>query len=98
MIAAATSASREEYLADPVRRSAVERQIEIIGESLRRLLVLEAGLSLRLHEAREIIQFRNFLAHGYFLVDHAIVWRIVQADVPTLRRKTVELLAERESS
>jgi uncharacterized protein with HEPN domain len=97
VIAAAAAAGREEYLNDPVRRSAVERQIEVIGESLRRLLQLEPGLTLRIHEAREVIRFRNFLAHGYFLVDHTAVWKIVQTDVPTLRSKAAEILEERRN-
>jgi uncharacterized protein with HEPN domain len=83
------------YAADVIIRSAVERQFEIIGEAMRRIVEAEPGLTLRLPEAREVIDFRNLLAHGYHLVDHAEVWSIVTTDVPPLRRRAAEILAER---
>ncbi len=85
----------DQYEHDIVIRSAVERQFEIIGEAMRRILTAEPGLELRLPEAREVIDFRNFLAHGYHLVRHDEVWKIVKRDVPALKRKVDELLHER---
>jgi len=85
----------DQYERDIVIRSAVERQFEIIGEAMRRILAAEPGLELRLPEAREVIDFRNFLAHGYHLVRHDEVWKIVKRDVPALKRKVDELLRER---
>jgi uncharacterized protein with HEPN domain len=87
--------SDSDYATDVVIRSAVERQFEIIGEAIKRLIQAEAGLSLRIPEASEIIQFRNFLAHGYHLIDHGVVWAIVRRDVPQLRVKAETLLDER---
>lgn len=95
LISRAVAVGRDEYLADPIRRAAVERQIEIIGEALKRILDVEPGLSLRMPEASEVISFRNFVAHGYFLIDHAIVWKIAERDVPTLLRRVSQILSER---
>ena len=94
----ATSIAKEAYLADAIRRSAVERQIEVIGEALARLLQQEPGLSLRFPDAREVIRFRNFLAHAYHLVDHEQVWKIVRTDLETVRHRAVEILEERKGS
>lgn len=33
---------------------------------------------------------------GYFMVDHAIVWRTIQVDLPPLRRTVEALLASLE--
>lgn len=85
----------DDYLSDLMARAAVERQFEIIGGAMKRPLQLEPGLSLRLPEAHEVVQFRNFLAHGYHLIDHSIVWRIAMRDVPALRARAAEVLAER---
>lgn len=82
------------YAADVVVRSAVERQFEIIGEAMKRAIAAEPSLELRLPEAREVIAFRNFLAHGYHLVEHDRVWQIVRQDVPALHRRVVGLLSE----
>lgn len=30
-------------------------------------------------------EMRNALSHGYFTVDHAIVWQIIQSDLPGLK-------------
>lgn len=84
------------YRADKIKRQAIERNFEIVGEAMRRLLMVEPGLSLRLHESRDVIAFRNALAHGYFMIDPSIVWKTIQTDVPTLLYKSRELLAERD--
>ena len=82
----------EEYAKSELLRSAVERQFEIAAEALNRLPKLSPELATRVTEYRRIIDFRNLLSHGYDLVDHAIVWGVVQKDVPVLRRDVEGLL------
>jgi len=86
--------SREDYLADRMLRSAVERQFMIIGEALRQALDLDPALANTITETRRIISFRNRLVHGYSLTDHDIVWGILEKDLPTLRREVTSLLEE----
>jgi len=85
--------SYERYAQSELLRSAVERQFEIAAEALSRLLKLAPGVATRISEYRRIIDFRNLLSHGYDLVDHAIVWDVVQKDVPVLHREVEDLLA-----
>lgn len=86
----------EQYSTDVIIRSAVERQFEIVGEAIKRVIEVEPGLTLRLPEAREVIDFRNFLAHGYHLIDHSEVWKIIRKDLGPLRSRIAEIAAERE--
>lgn len=74
-----------QYSADAMLRSAVERQFEIIGEALARLLKIEPQIVSRISEHRRIIAFRNILVHGYAEVDDRLVWDIVQTKLPRLR-------------
>lgn len=41
---------------------------------------------------------RNALAHGYFKVDLAIVWRTIESDLPRLRQQVQALLQDRLGS
>ncbi len=36
-------------------------------------------------------EMRNALAHGYFTVDHTIVWQTIQQDLPALRTQVAGL-------
>jgi len=81
-----------DYEADPLLRSAVERQFEIIGEALRLALREEPTLGDQITNSARIIAFRNRLIHGYAAVLNDVVWGILEADLPTLRREVTNLL------
>lgn len=87
--------SLERYATDPMLRSAVERQLEIVGEALSQALRHHPrALADRIPEAPRLIAFRNQLAHGYANVADDIVWAIVERDVPRLLEKVTGLLDE----
>ena len=86
--------SLSEYSSDIMLRSAVERQLLIIGEALGQFTGRFPDLSQRITSHAEVIAFRNFLVHGYSFVADAIVWSIIHSDLPVLQREVAELLVE----
>jgi uncharacterized protein with HEPN domain len=84
----------DDYRGDAMLRAAVERQFEIVGEALAQLAKLDEKLAARLSERRRIIAFRNILIHGYADVDDRLVWDVVEAKLPVIRREVETLLNE----
>jgi len=82
----------ESYLADDLLRSAVERQLTIIGEAIAKLDKVDSALATRLLDSPQIIAFRNRLIHDYGQVDHAIVWGVVSAKIPLLHERVRKIL------
>jgi uncharacterized protein with HEPN domain len=82
------------YASTDVVHSAVERKFEIIGEALSQLARHDPALAARIPDPRQVIAFRNVLIHGYAEVDHARVWRIIEASLPALRAAVAALLDE----
>ena len=66
------------YEADSMRRAAVERKFEIIGEACNRLSLRDEEVFENMTHAPHIMGVRNRLIHGYDAVDHAIVWDVVK--------------------
>jgi len=93
ILTATAGRTLDEYRADELLRSAVERKFEIVGEGLNRLDKSDPALAGQIPQHRQIISFRNVLIHGYDVVDEAVVWQIVQADLPALKQKVDELLS-----
>ena len=81
-----------DFTADPLLRSAIERQFEIIGEALNQLSRIDADTVAAISEHRRIIAFRNILIHGYAEIDHRLVWGILEGKLPYLHRQVEELL------
>ena len=73
----------EEYLDDLMFRSAVERQVEIIGEAARRLTKQFRTQHEEVPWAAIITQ-RHVLAHEYDHIKHELIWRVVTVHVPRL--------------
>lgn len=88
---------RAAFLGDRKTQSAVLRQLEIIGEAVKRL---SAGLTEREPGVpwRQIAGTRDRLIHGYFAVDLDAVWTMVATDLPALRKNVQRLLAEPDSA
>ena len=83
-----------DYMADPMLRSAVERQFEIIGEALDRLSKEAPDLADRIPELRAAVAMRNVLIHAYRRVDNDSVWRTLRKSLPALRAQVAALLDE----
>lgn len=83
----------QDYAADRMLQSAVERQFEIIGEALSQLLKVDPELGKSITDHRRIVAFRNRLIHGYANVDEETVWAIVEAMLPRLRIELAEVIA-----
>jgi uncharacterized protein with HEPN domain len=82
-IAAIVDAGREAWEKDHVRQLAVERLLEIIGESARAMT--DSGRAR--HPGipwSDIIGLRTVLAHHYHRVDPDQVWTFATRDVPAL--------------
>ena len=74
----------DDYLADRLLRSGVERQFEIIGAAASKLAKVDPACAEPIREDRKIIAFRNVLIHGYADVDDALVWDLLQSRLPAL--------------
>jgi uncharacterized protein with HEPN domain len=85
--------SLEEYGADAMLRSAVERQFEILGEALGKLAKLDPALAARISDYRRIIAFRNVLIHDYDIVLDEVVWGVIETQLPPLRSLLSDLLS-----
>ena len=72
-------------------KRAVERNIEIIGEAMNRLLQKDAAIKLA--NARKIVDTRNRITHGYDTVSDEIIWNIIKHHLPVLKQEVNMLLS-----
>jgi len=84
----------QDYESDPLLRAAVERHFEIIGEAMNRLVRYDPDIVARIGDYQRIIAFRNLLIHGYDLIDHKQVWKVVCEQVPLLLNQLESILQE----
>ena len=82
----------EIYQNDLRTKRAVERNIEIIGEAMSRILKVKSDIEIS--NSRKIVDVRNRIIHGYDSVSDDIVWGIVIRNLPVLQKEIEELLNE----
>lgn len=78
-----------DYKSDIKTKSAVERQLAIIGEAITKLKKEEAR---ELANAKKIITLRNILVHAYDSVDDEIIWAIITRHLVPLKQEVSDRL------
>ena len=71
-------------------RIAVERNIEVIGEAMNR--ILKSGVDIQITNSRKIVDARNYIIHGYDSLSVDILWSIVINHLPKLKQEVKDLL------
>ena len=84
----------DEYDADLLLRSGVERQLEIAGEAMSVLRKLDPPTAGRVPNVHKIVGMRNILIHGYAEVNNLTVWRTATEDLGGVITAAEALLAE----
>ena len=82
----------EIYEKDLRTKRAVERNIEIIGEVMNR--ILKENSEVEISNSRKIVDVRNRIIHGYDSVSDDVIWGIVIKNLPVLQREVEILLNE----
>ncbi len=82
----------DEFIKNKEKITAVVGKIIFIGEAVDHLPdeVLEKYPDMAWNE---VVAMRNRLVHGYFDIDYRIIWEVVNADIPRLK-KTIEQLMD----
>lgn len=79
-----------EYQRSLILKRAIEREFEIIGEAVKRLMSIQPDLKIT--GAKRIISFRNRISHGYDAIDDEAVWGIIVNHLPALKLEIEEML------
>ena len=82
----------EIYQNDLRTKRAVERNIEIIGEAMSR--ILKENSEIEISNSRKIVDVRNRIIHGYDSVSDDVIWGIVIRNLPILQNE-VEILLKK---
>jgi len=79
-----------QYQVDRKTKSAVERQLSIICEAIKKIKDIDANDLINYHSS--IIGFRNILVHSYDSVDDEIVWAIIKNHLKPLKEEVLQKL------
>ncbi|MBL0079046.1 MAG: DUF86 domain-containing protein [Bacteroidetes bacterium] len=80
-----------EYKQNLLLKRAIERELEIIGEAMNRIIKRDENFILQIEEAKSIISLRNYIIHSYDSVSDENIWAIIQNHLPKLKTQ-VEIL------
>lgn len=78
------------YQSDLKTKKATERNLEIIGEAVTRILKLDPNF--KIENARNIIGTRNRIIHSYDNISDEIIWTIISRELPKLKIEISKML------
>jgi uncharacterized protein with HEPN domain len=80
------------YREDLKTKKAVERNLEIIGEAVNRILKKDENFPIR--DAKNIIGIRNRIIHSYDNISDEIIWTIIVRELPFLKIQIDDFLKD----
>lgn len=81
------------YKTNKTKRRAVERELEIIGEAINKLLKINPKIIISY--SRQIVDLRNKIIHSYDNVNDIVIWKIIIKDIPTLQTEVEHYLQDK---
>ncbi|RYZ21099.1 MAG: DUF86 domain-containing protein [Chitinophagaceae bacterium] len=78
------------YQSDLKTKRAIERNLEIVGEAMNRMLKQSPDINFT--NARKIVETRNRIIHGYDTVSDEVLWSIVTTHIQTLKLEVEQFL------
>jgi uncharacterized protein with HEPN domain len=85
-----------EYQKNLMRKRAVERNLEIIGEATNRIIKRDSSLITKIKDSNAIIGLRNQVIHAYDNISDETIWAIIINNLPLLKIDISTLLKENE--
>ena len=82
--------SYENYRQNSLLKRAIERNLEIIGEAMTRILKEDPGFLIE--NSKRIISLRNQIIHGYDSVSDESIWGIINLHIPKLKTEIDSLI------
>ncbi len=70
------------FKSDIILQRAIERDLEIIGEAIRKILEIEPKIQIT--ASKNIIGLRNIISHAYDSIEPEMIWGIIQKNIPIL--------------
>ena len=83
-----------DYTSDLLLKRAIERDLEIIGEAMSR--ILKEDPLFQLENSRRIIGLRNQIIHGYDSISDENIWGIIINHLPNLKQEVEKLIEGEE--
>jgi len=77
------------FKTDMILRRAAERDLEIIGEAVRKILEIEPTIDIT--SVKNIIGLRNLISHAYDSIEPEMIWGIIQNNIPTLSSEILKI-------
>lgn len=79
-----------QYSSNLILKRAVERDLEIIGEAVNR--ILKQDPNFHIENAKSIIGLRNQIIHAYDNISDENIWAIIQKHIPELKLEIQRLI------
>ena len=73
-------------------KRAVERNLEIVGEAINRILKKDATFEIKITSAKAIIGLRNQVIHAYDSISDESIWAVLTNHLPKLKSEIEALI------
>ena len=80
----------EEYQQNLMLKRAVERDLEIIGEAINRILKVQSDINIS--SAEKIVHLRNLVILAYDSVSDELIWGVIINHLPNLEKEAMSIL------
>ncbi len=90
LIKTKTNNNFNQFKSDFILQRAIERDLEIIGEAVRKITELDD--SVKLSSTKNIIGLRNIISHAYDSIEPEMIWGIIQNNIPVLNEEVNNII------